>query len=81
MVTQRGHPGKMGDAFIGRIEDAVAEGEKSGESGVLDIGEQQIRNHGPAWPLRAARPRLNHWPPKEQRGQEEANVLDLVPGI
>ena len=43
-------PHNRGACLIGRVENPVTEGQKRCQPGILKVGENQIRNHRPAWP-------------------------------
>ena len=63
------------------IDHAVREGENGREQRGLRLGEQEIHDHPPPWPCLPRRPGQDHRMPEEQRCQEEARVLDVVPEV
>ena len=79
LIFQRGEAKQSGRRRIRGIEHAIGEDQDRRQRGVLKIGDQQIRHHRPARPLRAAGPRLHHRPPEDQRSEKEAGMFDLVP--
>ena len=81
LVFQRTKADNARSIFVGRIKNAIVEREESRQSGVLEIGEQKVGNHGPAGPVWPAGPGLDDVPPKHQGRGEEAEVFDLVPAI
>ena len=69
------------DGEIGGIEDTLREDQGCRQGRVLEIGEEQVGDHGPAGPTRSAGPGLQDRPPEEQACAEETEVLHVVPAV
>ena len=96
-ITTRGLESSMmalhGDSFGRKVDEQsehreqkgqnhpVGECQDHGQRQALEHREGQVRNHRPAGPRHLGRPREDHGPPEEQRAQEEAGVLGVVPAI
>ena len=74
-------PKRRGASEYERIQHTIRKGQDCGERGVLQVGDQQVRDHCPARPLRAAGPWQDDRPPEHQRGEKEACVFHLVPEL
>ncbi len=63
------------------VEDAIAENQEGAKRGSGKHAEEQVEGNRPTMPARFRRERLEHGPPEEDGGGEEAEVLDVVPEV
>ena len=63
------------------VDGTVAKCQEGRKCGIDDVCANQVRDHGPAWVVRARRPRANDRPPEENRRAEKADVFEVVPAF
>lgn len=68
----------VGVGDVVRVDRAVTEGEKGRKRCVDQVGAYQIEKDVPVAPSACGGPGAQDAPPKEQRGEEEADVLEVV---
>src|SRR5271165_3080653 len=64
---------------VGRVQNPVVKGQKRCETRILKIGQDQVWDHRPARPDRAAWPRLDKVPPEQEPGEQKAEMFELMP--
>ena len=64
---------------IEAVDGAVAEGEEGGQERVDDVGGEQVQNDSPVLAVLRRGPGAQDANPEQERGAEEAEVLDYMP--
>src|ERR1700722_2002987 len=78
LVRQRGNVEAQRNMQIGRVDDAIAKGEKRGEGVAGECGQEKVKDGRP-FRLRDAGPGGDHGPPEDPSGGEKAQVFHMMP--
>ncbi len=79
LVRERLDPKGVGVGDVVRVDRAVAEGEEGRKRCIDEVGADQIEKDAPVVTSACGGPGAQDAPPKEQRSEEEADVLEVVP--